>query len=137
MEKLRDLPSSSQNWNENSNPRVDFKTILSSALFLVAQSCPTLWDPPGQNTGVGRLSLLQGLFHTQGLNPGLPHCKQILYQLSHREAQEYWHGSLSFLQWIFLTQESKQGLLHCRQILYQLSYQGSPNMVQGWINILF
>ena len=33
------------------------------------------------------LSLLQGIFSTQGLNPGLPHCRQILYQLSHREAQ--------------------------------------------------
>ena len=50
------------------------------------------WNAPGQNTGVGSLSLLQGIFSTQGLNPGLPHYKQILYQLSHREAQEYWSG---------------------------------------------
>ena len=49
-------------------------------------------NAPGQNTGVGSLSLLQGIFSTQGLNPGLPHYKQILYQLSHREAQEYWSG---------------------------------------------
>ena len=42
------------------------------------------WNSPGQNTGVGRLSLLQGIFPTQGLNPGLPHCRQILYQLSHK-----------------------------------------------------
>ena len=41
-------------------------------------------DSPGQNTGVGSLFLLQGIFQTQGLNPGLPHCRQILYQLSHR-----------------------------------------------------
>ena len=39
---------------------------------------------PGQNTGVSSLSLLQGIFPTQGLNPGLPHCRQILYQLSHK-----------------------------------------------------
>ena len=38
----------------------------------------------GQNTGVGSLSLLQGIFSTQGSNPSLPHCKQILYQLSHK-----------------------------------------------------
>ena len=61
----------------------------------VTQSCPTLCDPwdfspwnsPGQNSGVGRvgsLSLLQGIFPTQGLNPGLPHCRRILYQLSHQ-----------------------------------------------------
>ena len=39
---------------------------------------------PGQNTGVGSLSLLQRLFPTQGSNPGLPHCRQILYQLKHQ-----------------------------------------------------
>ena len=44
------------------------------------------WSSPGQNTGVGSLSLLQGIFQTQGLNPGLLHCRQILYQLRHREA---------------------------------------------------
>ena len=38
----------------------------------------------GQNTGVGRLSLLQGIFPTQGSNPGLPPCRQVLYQLSHQ-----------------------------------------------------
>ena len=37
-----------------------------------------------QNTGVGRLSLRQGIFPTQGSNPGLPHCRRILYQLSHK-----------------------------------------------------
>ena len=42
------------------------------------------WNSPGQNTGVGSLSLRQGIFPTQGLNPGLPHCRWILYQLSHK-----------------------------------------------------
>ena len=37
-----------------------------------------------KNTGVGSLSLLQGIFPTQGLNPGLPHCRRILYHLSHQ-----------------------------------------------------
>ena len=54
----------------------------------VAQSGLTLCGPHGlynpwnslsQNTGVGSLSLLQGIFTTQGSNPGLPHCRQILY----------------------------------------------------------
>ena len=40
------------------------------------------WNSPGQNTGVGCLSLLQGIFPTQGLNSGPPHCRWILYQLS-------------------------------------------------------
>ena len=42
------------------------------------------WDSPGQNTGVGSRSLLQGIFPTQGSNPGLPHGRQILYHLSHQ-----------------------------------------------------
>ena len=46
-----------------------------------------------QNTGVGNLSLLQGIFPTQGSNPGLLHCRRILYQLSHK-------GSPRILEWV-------------------------------------
>ena len=66
----------------------------------VAQSCPTLqphglyspWNSPGQNTGVGSLSLLQRILPTQGSNPGLLHCRWIPYQLSHK-------GSPRILEW--------------------------------------
>ena len=51
------------------------------------------WNSSGQNTGVGSLSLLQGIFPTQGSNPGLPHCGQILYQLSPK-------GSPRILEWV-------------------------------------
>ena len=55
-----------------------------------APLCPTLplhgWDSPGQNTGVGSLSLLHGVFPTYGSNPDFPHCRQILYQLSHNRS---------------------------------------------------
>ena len=44
------------------------------------------WDSPGKNTGVGCHFLLQGIFPIQGLNPGLPHCRQMLYGLSHQES---------------------------------------------------
>ena len=44
--------------------------------------CP--WNFPGKNTGVGWHFLLQGIFLTQGSNPGLPHCRQMLYPLSHQ-----------------------------------------------------
>ena len=47
--------------------------------------CP--WNSPGQNTGVGRHSLLQGIFPTQGSNLGLLHCGQIPYHLSHQGSQ--------------------------------------------------
>ena len=53
------------------------------------------WNSPGQNTGVGSLSLLQGIFPTHGLNPGLPHCRQILYLLSHK-------GSPRILEWVVI-----------------------------------
>ena len=85
--------------------------------------------------GMGSLSLLQGIFPTQGLNPGLPHYRQILYQLRHQGSPRIleWVGSLSILQWIFPTQKSNRGLLPCRPILYQLSYQGSPTDLQSQI----
>ena len=68
---------------------------------LVTRSCPTLCDPmdlslpgssvhgdsPGKNTGVGCPAFVQGIFPTQGLNPGLPHCRWILCQLNHQESQ--------------------------------------------------
>ena len=44
--------------------------------------CP--WNSPGKNIGVGSHFLLQGIFPTQGSNPGLLHCRQILYHLSHQ-----------------------------------------------------
>ena len=75
----------------------DFKK-KNYVLWLVTQSCLTLCDPmdcsppgssvhgdsPGKNTGVGCHALLQGIVPTQGSNPGLPHCRQILYCLSHQ-----------------------------------------------------
>ena len=59
---------------------------------VVSNSVTIGWNSPGQNTGMGSLSLLQGIFPTQGLNPGLLHYRWILYQLSQKEAQEYWSG---------------------------------------------
>ena len=53
----------------------------------------SLWTSPGQNTGVGSLSLLQEIFPTQGSNIGLLHCGQILYQLSPK-------GSPGILEWV-------------------------------------
>ena len=63
--------------------------------------CPALcnsmdyspWNSPGQNTGVGILSLLHGIFPTQGSNPGLPHSRWIRYQLSHK-------ASPGILKWV-------------------------------------
>ena len=82
-----------------------------------AQSCQTLhphglwparllcpWNSPSKNTGVNSCSILQGIFPTQGSNPGLLHCRQILYHLSHQGKPKNTGVSLSLLQEIFLTQ---------------------------------
>ena len=57
-------------------------SVMSSSLRPHGLYSP--WNSSGQNTGVGSLSLLQGIFPTQGSNPGLLHCRWILYQLSYQ-----------------------------------------------------
>ena len=61
--------------------------------FLLHQGLYSPWNSPGQNTGVGSHSLLQGIFPTQGLDPGLPHCRWIIYHMSHQ-------GSPRILEWV-------------------------------------
>ena len=65
------------------------RSVVSDSLWPHGLFSP--WNSPGPNTGVGIPSLLQGIWPSQGLNPGLPHCRQILYQLSHK-------GSLRILE---------------------------------------
>ena len=64
------------------------------------------WNTLSQNTGVGSLFLLQGIFPTQWLNSGFWNCRLILYQLSHKGSPRILEWLAIFLQWIFLTQES-------------------------------
>ena len=66
------------------------RSVVSDTLWPTGLYSP--WNSPGQNTGVGSLSLLQGTFPTQGSNLGLPHRGQILYQLSYK-------GSPRILEW--------------------------------------
>ena len=56
------------------------------------------WNSPGQDTGAGGLSLLQGIFPTQGSNPGLLHCRRILYQLSYHKLSH--KGTPRILEWV-------------------------------------
>ena len=69
----------------------EHRSIVSDSLRPPGLRSP--WNSPGQKTGVGSRSLFQGIFPTQGLNPGLPHCRRILYQLSHQ-------GSPRILEWV-------------------------------------
>ena len=63
------------------------RSVVSDSLLYIP------WNSPGENTGVGSLSPLQGIFPTQGSNPGLLHCRWILYHLSH------W-GTPRILEWV-------------------------------------
>ena len=100
----------------------------------ITQLCPTLcdlmdcclWNSADQNTGVGSLSLLQGIVPTQGLNPGLSHCRWILCQLSHK-------GSPRTLEWVAYPFSSgsswsrNQTRVSCiAGGFFTLSHQGSP-----------
>ena len=109
----KNLPSSrGDKTNDNYNIKIDWtkwykRNTKYYVLCLFAQSCPTLFDPmdysrpgssvhgdsPGKNPGVGCHALLQGIFPNQGLNPGLPHSRWILYHLSHE-------GSPRILEWV-------------------------------------
>ena len=65
------------------------RSVMSDSLLPHGLYSP--WTSPGQNPAVGSLSFLQGIFPTQGLNPGLLHCRQILYQLSHKGNYNCWN----------------------------------------------
>ena len=63
------------------NPGIELRSLA-----LQADSLPAEPEGKPKNTGVGSLSLLQGIFPTQELNRGLLHCRQILYHLSHQRS---------------------------------------------------
>ena len=101
------------------------------------------WNFRGQNTWVGSLCLLQGIFPTQGFNQGLLHCRQILYQLSHQ-------GSPRILEWAAYP-FSRRSSWPRDQIevsciaggFFTNSYRGSPvgyintasKSASGWVNV--
>ena len=81
------LPAAPPKWSE-------ICSIVSDSLWPYGLYSP--WNSPAQNTGVGSLSLIQGIFPIQGSNPSLPHYRQILYQLNH-EGSPPLRGEVCFL----------------------------------------
>ena len=92
-------------------------SVVSNSLRLHRLYSP--WNSPGQNTGVGILSLLQVIFLTQGSNPGLPHYRQILYQLSHK-------GSLIFF---FLSNELLKVMIGLSAFFFQMGVISPWNLL--------
>ena len=101
------------------------------------------WNSLGQNIGLGSLSIFQGIFLTQGLNPGLQHCRWILYQLSHR-------GIPRILEWVACPfsrgsspPTNRTGVSHIAGRFCTNSgkpwkgYQGNPDRRrQHWLSVL-
>ena len=109
-------------------------------LCLVAQSCPILCNPmdcslpgssvhghsPGKNTGVGCHALLQGIFPTKRSNPGLLHCRWILYHLSHQGSHIYIANYLK-CKWLkCINQKTKTGCM--KTCIYALSLTTSLSL---------
>ena len=129
---------------------MQIKTTMSSHLtlvrVLVTQSCPTLWypmdySPPdstvyenvqGKNTGVDCHSFLQGIFPTEGLNPGLPYCRQILYFKPAEKPTDH-NGpmfNLCFSHWSWWLPLKKKKI-HKQQILERMWRKGNPLALFG------
>ena len=80
-----------KSWTQLSDYESESHAVVSNSLQPHGLYSP--WNSPGQNTGVGSLSLLQGMFLSQRSMWGLPHCRRILYQPSHK-------GSPRILEWV-------------------------------------
>ena len=120
-------------WSSQLKSESESCLVVSDSAIPIHLLCSP-WNSPGQNTGVGSCSLLQGIFSTQGSNPGIPHCRQILYQLSHQ-------GSPRILEPIpspgdLPNPGIESGFPALQADSYQLSYQGSPGAVNYLTKII-
>ena len=125
----RALPSG---WTDQRNHPSGPASEPIPVLCLVAQSSPSLCNPmdcsppgssvlgdsPSRNTGVGSLSLLQGIFPIQGSNPGLPHCRWILYQLSHKGSHK--NDNSALLIYLYLS-HSVLHILFISNVIFKVS----------------
>ena len=98
--------------------------LLNHVWLFVTPWTSSPWNSPGQNTEVGCLSLLQGIFPTMGLNSGLPHCRQILYQLSHK-------GSPRILEWVVYPFSSRSSRPRNRTGSPSLQVDSLPTELSG------
>ena len=121
INKMKRQPTELKNIFASCMAEKQSRSVISDSLWPHGLYSP--WNSLGQYTGVGSLSLLQGIFPIQGSNPGLLHCRQILYQLTHQ-------GSPGILEWVASPPSSRSSplrnwtsLLQCRWILIRGQYQ--------------
>ena len=84
--------------NSQPSPTFFFKSHSAMSNSLWLHRLYSTWNSPGQNTGVGSISFLQGIFPTQGSNPGLLHYRRILYQMSYQGIPNKWMGDFKTLK---------------------------------------
>ena len=87
LKSIVSLPTNFSDISLRNRSESESHSVVSSSLRPHGLWSP--WNSPGQNIGVGSYSVLLGIFPIQGLNPGLPHCRQVLYQLSHKWSPTY------------------------------------------------
>ena len=103
--------------------------------------CP--WDFPGNSTGVGCHFLLQGIFLTQGSNPGLLHCRQMLYRLSHQGSPQNLVCVLNIekSRWLYPWQHSALSLsIKCPNLGFEIGFMklgsGIANYSCSYIEVI-
>ena len=108
---------------------IESHSVMSNSLWPHGLYSP--WNSPGLNTGMSSLSLLQGIFPTQETNPGLLHCRQILYQLSHKGSQ--------ILAWAWIIQCFFFSLPMQRQLLVTLITWNTSkgSLLENWMFFYF
>ena len=125
-EKLESLYTADRNVKWSEQKLLEMSELPYAVPCAYSLSCPTLCDPmdcpwnsPGKNTGVGCHALLQGIFPTQGWNPGLPHCRQILYRLSHQRSPEIpclgTYSKINIYSWKNLHMNVQSSTIHSSQ----------------------
>ena len=82
----------------------------------------SLWNFPGQNSGVGSLSLFQRIFPTQESNPGLPHCRPILCQLSHKGSPYLYDHTVYYLFYLSNTDNIERVILKKTLLKYKFLF---------------
>ena len=92
----------------------------------------SLWNSPGQNTTVGSHSLLQGIFPIQEVNLGLPHCRQILYHLSHQGKVSLLEKSIYIL--LTLIYNLNTSSFHVSMWPFLLIFIVAYQCIPGWTN---
>ena len=106
-------------------------SVMSDSLWTNGLYNP--WNSPGQNTGLGSLSLLQGILPTQGSNPGLPHCRWILYQLSYQGSPIY---VMMYVKISFLLMAEEYSIVCINHILHIHSPVRTFHFSAIWVMVL-